>query len=192
MKELIDQIKDKQLRDLTVILIERYLKHILEMPSSLTRRYHPTGENEENHLKRTFYFAKHIIREFNLSEEESDILLAASLLHDIGYYEFIDTKRDPEQYQKLYPAGWNRSKEAYKYHPAIGMFIVGQEMLKKHIINPKIIRTALIISSHMDHWLGDYNPMPEDDLAVYLALADYFASRKDIIIKDLESCKNKW
>jgi len=176
IEDMLMQIKDKELRQMTSDLIKHYEKKIKKLPASLSGQHH-LGETHNLHLERTFWFAKEIIREFDLSDDEADVLLAAALLHDIGYYEFATKKRMKNQYQRLYQGKWNRSREAYFYHPVIGMFIIGKYMIEKQTINPKIVKTALIVSSHMSHWLNDYNPMPKDKLAIFLCLADYFASR---------------
>jgi len=176
---MIDCIRDKELRKVTSDILYSYKTKIEKLPGSLSGHHH-IGETHMEHLRRTFFFAKEIVREFNLKQDESDVLLASALLHDIGLYEFTTNRRNKDEFQKLYVTGWNRSQEVYKFHPTLGMFLIGRKMLDMGIINGSIIRTALTVSTHMNHWLSEYNFVPQDKIGEYLALADYLASRKGI------------
>jgi len=183
LKKEIEQIKDKNLRKMTEFFIQKYSKGMEKIPCSLSGQFHKMEDTAEEHLKRTFWFAKQICREFNIDKDNTDILLTSALLHDVANYKFITKKRSKNQFQKLYSSGWHRSNEAFFYHPVLGMFMIGKYMLDNNLLDPKIIKVALAVSTHMEHWFKDFCPVPRNDLEKFLALSDYFASR-DIKIQE--------
>ena len=186
MVELIDiaeNIRDSGLKEVTIELLKRYNKKLEELPASISGKYH-LGESTKDHIIRVVWFVNRIIEEFNLTQEERDVLLSSALLHDIGNCITTTKKRLLKEYQKLHKTGWYRSVEGSRYHPIIGMFLVGREILKRRLYtNRLVIKVALTISSHMSHWSYPECPLPRNDLEKFLALADYLASLKDIDIK---------
>ena len=83
----------------------------------------------------------------------------------------------------LYATGYNRSKEAYKYHPVLSEAIILNFMLNStNRVNENIIKVAMIVSTHMEHWIPEC-PQPNTFLQKLLALADCLASKSSITIK---------
>lgn len=182
--DIAQEINNEGLRLLITSILKDFLQKIKELPASLSLKHH-LGETSETHIIRVIWFVKRICEEFNLNQEDKDVLIASALLHDIGNCVVTTKNRICEEYQKYYKTGWYRSVEGAKFHPIIGMFVVGQRAieLRQHT-NPLVIKTALIISTHMSHWHLEC-PKPSTDVEKFLALADYLASRKEIVIEGL-------
>jgi HD superfamily phosphodiesterase len=182
LEDLIKQIKDRDLRKMVEFFMNKYADIIKEMPPSLTALYHKKEATCEAHLRRTFFFANNICTEMNLSEKDSSILLASALLHDMGNYETTYKEHQAKQMGKQYETGWYRGSEAYIYHGVIANFLIGQYMLSlPEKVNENIVQVALAVSSHMGHWHPTC-PQPQTDIAKYLAISDYLASRGEIEI----------
>ena len=176
------EIKDTELRKLTVSLICEHKKTLTILPASISGKYH-LEETAQGHILRVVWFVKQIIEEFNLSQEERDILISSAVLHDIGYC-IVTTKERINKSQIRYKTGWYRSWNGGKYHPIVSAYMIGAEALKQKVeTNPLVVKVALLVSSHMSHWTKEC-PQPTSDLAKYLALADYLASRKEIKIEE--------
>ena len=183
------EIEDSELRILTISLLSKYKKILSILPASISGKYH-LGETAQDHIMRVAWFVKRIIEEFNLSQEEKDILISSALLHDIGYC-VVTTRKRVRESQIKYKTGWYRSMSGSKYHPIISMFLIGVEAFNQKIeSNPLVVKVVSVVSSHMSHWTLEC-PQPMDDLAKYLALADYLASRKEIKIEESSREGNK-
>jgi response regulator RpfG family c-di-GMP phosphodiesterase len=177
---VIIEIQDIELRKLTFNIIKKYTDILTELPASVSGKYH-IGETAEQHALRVVWFVKHIIKEFNLPQEDKDVLISSAILHDIGNC-VVTTKEKINDEQTKYPTGWYRSINGAKLHPIISMYVIGREALNMNVVtNPLIAKVALIVSSHMSHWITEC-PKPVSRLAEFLALADYFASRSEIKI----------
>jgi len=176
------EIKDSELRKLTVSLLNKYKDTLLILPASISGKHH-LGETAQGHIMRVVWFVKRIIEEFDLSQDESDILLSSAILHDIGNC-VVTTKQRISEAQIEYKTGWYRSVDGAKYHPIFSMVMIKCEAFDLKIgENVLIVKVAFTVSSHMSHWSPEC-PQPTDDLAKYLALADYLASRKEIKIEE--------
>lgn len=137
------------------------------------------------HIETVAWFGAHLARAFNLSSMERDILLAACYLHDISAALTTSRKRDPDAYQRLFPTGYNRSREAFKNHPMLGSFIIGQYILENELYEDQtLIKVAKLVSTHMSHWLNDTCPEPNDKLEILMTTADYLGSRKEIHVDE--------
>jgi len=187
--DLTTTIKDRTLRQMTDHFLTKYKDQIQTIPPSLSGFHHGKEATTEDHLRRTFWFAQKCAEEFNLSPDDRDILLTCALLHDLGNYEYISKERNPAEFQTLYPTGFNRSREAYYYHPVLSTFMIGKYMLElpTHEVNNKICKVAMTVASHMSHWFAGFNnpcPLPKTEIERLLALSDYFASRDEIVIEE--------
>lgn len=183
LEDCYTQIKDIHLQEMTKYFLDKYELTIRTIPPSLSGKYHETEKTLGEHLRRTFWFATQMSIEMNLSKEDTSILQTSALLHDIANCEYSYTENKPEQFTTEYPTGWYRSKDAYKYHGVLSGFLIGEYMSKytSAKVLEKIIKVALIVSSHMGHWHSEC-PQPTSDLQKYLAISDYFASRKEVIL----------
>ena len=187
MVELLDiaeNIRDSGLKEVTIGLLKRYNKKLEELPASISGKYH-LGESTKDHIIRVVWFVNRIIEEFNLNQDEKDILVSSALLHDIGSCVVTTKERKPNEQQEYYQTGWYRSIEGAQFHPIIGGILVNREAFEKgQETNLLVIKVILAISSHMSHWSCPDCPLPRDDLEKFLALADYLASRKEIQITE--------
>ena len=174
---------DPEIRRMTEAILS---KHRLDkIPASLSRKWH-LGEGLTNHLLRTVWFSEHLACECDLEPIERDMLISASLLHDVGNALIATKKRKPDAYQRFYPTGYNRSEVGYQNHPMISQFMVGEYiLLNGKEDNPHLTKIAKMCASHMEHWHQDTCPMPSDLLEELLCIADYFASRKGLTIDEL-------
>lgn len=186
LEDLTAQIKDREVRTMVEYFMTKYGDIIGEMPPSLTGLYHGAEETCEIHLRRTFYFAKQIAQELDIKDSPSDkdesILLGAALLHDMGNYETTYKEAQPKQMMKQYETGWYRGGDAYIYHGPIAGFLIGQYMLSlPEKVNPKIVKIAMAVQAHMGHW-HESCPQPQNNIQKALSIADYLASRGEILI----------
>jgi len=182
LEEALNLISNSHIKEMTAYFLGKYEQGIKDLPASLSQQHH-LGETHEGHLKRVVYFALDLAREFDLVQNERDLLISASILHDIGYFEFVSRKRVNDEHQRLFPTGFNRSREVYRYHPTIAQFLIGKYIIDHRKIIPELFQVAKLIASHMSHWLKNYNPEPQSLLEYLLCTADYFASRKEIKIE---------
>lgn len=172
------KIYSKDIKDMTVSILESYKSQMKDMPSSLSGNWHEKGETAEIHIEKTLDMLFVVMEEFSLKSVEIDILISAAILHDIANCIFISKDRDSNQAQKLYPTGFNRSPEAYRYHPILGSFVVGKYIIDNKLIVPELFVVSQLIASHMGKWLEDYNYPAVTRLQDILCMADYLASRK--------------
>ena len=119
---------------------ELHMRTIEALALAIDAKDHTT----HRHLHRVRTYALAIAREMNLSEEETDALRAAALLHDIGKLAVPDHiiskpgRLTPEEYEKM------------KIHP-----VVGAEILEK-VAFPYPV--AQIVRSHHEKWDGSGYP----------------------------------
>lgn len=183
IKEAIELISNKEIREMTKLFLGKYSTKMNQVPASLSNKHH-LGETNYEHVKRALYFTLELCKEFGVPKIDEDILISATILHDIACIEFASKERNPEEYQKLFVTGYNRSKEAYVYHPTLSHFLIGRYIVNNRLISEPLIRVANLVLTHMSHWLNEYNPEPETLLEFILCTADYFSSRKEIVISE--------
>jgi hypothetical protein len=171
-------ISDYEIKKMVKFFMTKYYDTMKEQPASISGKFH-NGETLETHLIKTCYIADELAIEFDLSDEEYDILIASCILHDIGTCVATSKERDDKQFQKLYDTGYNRSKEGYELHSQIGASMIGSYIIENKTFNAKFFKIQRMIEIHMSHWL---NPgfRPEDLLETLICTSDYIASRKNI------------
>ena len=177
--EFAQYIHNYELRQMVIDLLNQYMPKLKTYPASFSG-YHHFGETIEEHIIKTVAFAALHIQEFNLNQDDADVLYASAILHDIANAEFISEERDPNQNQRLHQGKYNRSSEAAHYHAVLSMFMIGKYMLEKKLLNPLIMKTALAVSAHMNHWYAEYSPEPRNNVERFLAMSDYLASKKEV------------
>lgn len=152
-------------------------KDELKQPASLSGKYH-RGETMDEHLKRCANIMQHLCDAFNIHGEDRDMLIAASLLHDIGKFVLAIRKNINRKFWNNHPTGWSRVDLLMQLHPVIGDLILD---------NYKIARKNEIkrlIAVHMAHWYkNDYVKRPKCLYEYLIVLADYLASRKQSIFE---------
>jgi response regulator RpfG family c-di-GMP phosphodiesterase len=181
--DYIVEISDYEIKKMVKFFVEENLAILQEQPASLSGKFH-NGETLEKHLIHTCYIADELTIEFNLSDEEYDIVMAACMLHDIGSTVVASKEKDPKQYQRLYDTGYYRSKEGYELHANIGAAMIGSYIVNNKTFSAKMFRIKKLVEIHMSHWLNkDF--YPNDLLETIICTADFIATRPNIKIEGL-------
>jgi len=172
-------IIDKDLRHSVLELLAKYPSY-LDQPSSVTAKHHK-GENRCQHVRMALRIIQWICEEFNITGIRRDRLIAAMILHDIGYVKSL--RKGEVKGWTYYPqTGWSsKSREDNVNHPVHGFNII----INSDIPNGHKIEIANMILKHMSHWYGG-TPLPETDDEKFIAIADYLSSRKGLVLVGLE------
>lgn len=170
-QSMIDQltqlIKNPALKADTAQMLKKVPAYFWTIPASSTGKYHPTYTLGESGLFRHTLAAQKAAIDlfgiYNFSEDEKDLILCALALHDCCKKGIVE------------------SPHTIFDHP-----IVAAEFVKTNSQNQLIqIMVPTLISSHM----GQFNtskyskvvlPTPNSEMARFVHLCDYLASRKDI------------
>lgn len=146
------------------------------MPASLSGKYH-IGETQRQHLEMATNVMRHLCKEFNISKEDTDMLLAATWLHDIGLY--VITKEgnwsgdDGWVYYKK--TGYSRLMAGMQSHGTIGA-----SLLSRYENIPRLKEIMRLVSVHMSHWYP-MQPQPQTMYERLICIADYIASKGEDI-----------
>jgi response regulator RpfG family c-di-GMP phosphodiesterase len=171
------------LREAVRKVISENEKWFRTYPCSITGKYHKKEPTMEIHIQRCCYFAKELCREFDMNKEDGDIILAATILHDIGLAKITYSGIHP---WKTFPGehGWNYYPETDwsrlgdgNDHPKLG-----GEIIRK-LEMPFRDEIARAVERHMDHWVP--GPRAESLLERIVAISDYLASRNEITIQSI-------
>jgi hypothetical protein len=156
-------------------------------PASLSGKYHPKFSLGEGGLMRhtrcVAYWATAMAESFNLSQEDSDLLVIAALAHDIKKHD--------------------SNKRYMREHPLLASDYVC-EIMKKFsedvITNEQVQKICCAVAAHMGKWEGtrewvkdttkELFPMPKNDFEKALQAADYAASRKVVLEFDFAPTDN--
>lgn len=161
-------IKNQTIRAFVGMCIDT-IPQYWERPSAYHEGHHPKDElgkwGNLKHIKRVVKIALMLSEIENLPTYQQDLLIAASLIHDIGKYG-IDGNSDKIQTN----------------HP-----ILVRQMVKNYGLDDNTKNDILtIVESHMGRW---YSPRPDTLLQWMCHYADYIASRSSmnipIILKGL-------
>jgi response regulator RpfG family c-di-GMP phosphodiesterase len=165
-------IVDEGIRKGTRELLDMFAEKIKEQPTSLSGKHHLRDFIVEKHLQRATWFANELCREFNIQGRDRDIILSATLLHDIGNYQ-MSRKGNVEGVVEYYEAtGWGRIAPLDQ-HPLIGKDII----LKSTLPSKELI--ADLVSKHMSHWHRNC-PQPDSLFAYIVCIADYLTSQERV------------
>jgi len=163
-------------------ILENYpiYKH---QPASISGKYH-IGETQEEHLKLVNNVLKHLCDEFNIQNEDRDMLLASGWLHDLGMYVITKKGKIDEFGWKYYEVtGYSKFQNLMDKHGSIG----AKELEKYNIPRKKEIQK--LIACHMSHWYPN-EPQPNCLYDYLLCIADYVASRGHGILECPKKKKN--
>lgn len=172
-KNEIDLIQDERIKEIVQAVIDTALVDypvFFKAQASSSSKYHPACCNVKGgiirHVKRAVDIGGNLCRAWGLPKAESDVVIAALILHDIR-------------------------KDSYKKHASLGGQMVLDVFAKKPLefqrknrdLPERIVDIVRCIRLHMGLWtekeikipIGSYS-LPE--LATYTA--DYLASRKNI------------
>ena len=149
----------------------------LEVPASISGKHH-IGETARQHLEMATNVMRHLCREFNISDKDTDMLVAATWLHDLGLY--IITKKGNycndvgwKHYEKT---NYSRLSACMQSHGTIGASILSGYDI------PRKVEIMRLVSVHMSHWYP-MQPQPETLYERLICIADYTASKGDDIFK---------
>lgn len=173
-------IVDKALRKATVDLLIKFPDYI-EQPSSVSGKHHK-GETKLQHVRMAAHVMQLICNEFDIRGIRRDKLISAILLHDIGYTGLMKPGKIPgwKYYEET---GWSsKSRQENINHPLHGFNIIKDStMAEEHKIE-----IANMVLKHMSHWYDTEVPNPETEDEKWVALSDFVASRKEVILTDFE------
>ncbi len=164
-----------------------------EIPSSFSGKYHPPDEHGFGgnvlHTKRVVRVARIMCDSYSLSSEETDVIIAACLLHDIT--KGIESEKNGMfQYDPMHPytVGTlitdciNYDKDYANDSQSSSLFI-SEESIQS------ILR---LVRCH----LGPWSPVPETYPITYMDyivhISDNIASKLHQVIKDSELFNEKW
>jgi HD superfamily phosphohydrolase YqeK len=157
----LDMIKNPETRNIVESTLEFAPDYFWTCSASSTGLYHPKNELGNRgtviHTHKVVKIAVDLCYAFDLDQNKVDIIIAASLLHDICKFGY------PENNKILVSGHGN---------------LVAHVMKMAKQKSPDIMR---IISTHMGRWDTPFEP-PTELLPMIMHLADYIASREYINI----------
>lgn len=173
-------IKNKELRDWAIALLDKVPKYFFIVPASSTGKYHPAYTLGEGglvrHTKAAMKIANELLNNNTLcgtfTEEDKDIVLLALLFHD------------SVKHGKNDDAGYTTFTHPLEASDYIFNLDVRGELPS---INAQIVEKILgCIESHMGEWNTPYKaddkteplPLPKSKLQKITHICDYLASRK--------------
>ncbi len=178
-KEL-NLIKNQDVRKGVERIVNENEMWISSYPPSISGKHHKHEPVMVIHLQRTVFFAEMLSREFNVSEEERDIIIGAAILHDIGSVRITKRGMIGGPGWKYYPkSDWSRIGDG-NLHPLYGSIVIGERPFRNSS------RISDLVMVHMGFWYRRSCPVPRKDdlLAWILCTSDYLASRDRIVIKE--------
>lgn len=183
----INYIKNANLRKFAEEIIANAGDWFFVEPASTSGKYHPKFSLGDGGLMRhtrcVAYWATAMAESFNLSQEDSDLLVIAALAHDIKKHD--------------------NNGRFLREHPLLASDYVC-EIMKKFsedvITNEQVQKICCAVAAHMGKWEGtrewvkdltkELFPMPSNDFEKALQAADYIASRKLILEFDFAPTDN--
>jgi 6-pyruvoyl-tetrahydropterin synthase len=177
---ILNTIVNDDVREFANVLVEELPPYIWEVGASSTGKYHPAYSLGEGGLMRhqvavvrflNYFFD---LEQYNtlFSSREMDLMRVAGLVHD--------GRKSGEQ------SDYERSKFTKFDHP-IQMANVIRSYDGKYLNHDEIEFVAHCIASHMGQWNTDRKSSlvldkPKDGYQFFVHLADYLASRKDLMM----------
>lgn len=164
-----------------------------DIPSSFSERYHPKDEHGIGgnvlHTKRVVRIAAVFSDSYTLSVEEKDVVLAASLLHDVCK-GVKDSENGSVRYDPMHPYAVGGFVEKCRFKDKKMSSETDSSTL---YLSEEVIQSILrLIRCH----LGPWSPVPETYPITYLDfivhLADNVASKMHLIIQDSDLINPQW
>lgn len=175
----ISRIKDKELRELVISVLNLVPETFWTKPASSTYKYHPPISNVEgglvNHTKLLVKFASELL---TLPENEelnafSDEIYVACILHDCLKY------------------GWDsNSNFTVAEHPNLAADLIMQTALSNKYRNKTVLnRICNAVRSHTGKWNTDRNgneilPTPMTRVEHFVHCCDFLASRSWLNVEE--------
>jgi len=165
LKEQIALMKDEKIKEFTIKTLENSPDYFYTAAASSTGKYHPECTIKEGglivHVKRAVYFAERLCSGWGIELKEKDIVISATILHDIA-----KTGKGTGTYEDFE----NHPLNAAKYFS-----------LSEGVVMDEVVFINRCIENHMGLWTPAKIKKPIKDytlseLLVYTA--DYMAASK--------------
>lgn len=150
-KKEIEKITNNGFREDVINLIEMCPDYISHVPASVSGKYHPSDslrwDGMLRHIRRCLIFKEEFVEMYNLNNQESDILTAGCIIHDI------------------YKQGEEESGKMDKRHPILifDKIVKNMDVFKN---KDMMLVLAYVCLFHMGRWT------PKEAMKNYLVLPD--------------------
>ncbi|MFQ6077462.1 MAG: HD domain-containing protein [Candidatus Bathyarchaeia archaeon] len=179
LEKEINFIQDERLRNAIRKCVDDRAEILKWLPASVSGKYHPPDERGPGgfirHIKKCVWYVRGAQLHLALSEEETDKLLVAAILHDISNCDIsrVGEEGQIERDLKKYEAS----------HPKLSAQITAKYLIAEGFdwLDPTLMEILDIIESHMAHWYPDCG-QPLTKLEIILTMADYFTTRTAVQI----------
>lgn len=186
MREYFEQelstISNPEIKEFTAIMLEQAPTYFATHPSSSSGKYHPEQSRGHGgllrHTRAVAYLAAELCNSEDITGDDRDAIISASLLHDICKY------------------GIPESKHTVSNHDYIGAFFINAQANKLGLHDtPKIKDILSAVANHYGRWTkrGQGSPQPlkkyPEEFAVIDRIvhqADFISSRKPLRFDFLE------
>jgi len=188
----INLIEDENIRSFVRSILVRSTDFWL-MPSSFSGKYHPKDEHGVGgnvlHTKRDMRVAKILSESYGLTDEEKDMVFAASLLHDIR-----KGNRNPDSdkftYDPMHP--YTVGQFVRKCQEDDKKFASESQSSTLYLSEDTVQAILRLVRCH----LGPWSPVPETTPVTYLDMivhiADNVASKVDYIVDGENIKEDRW
>ena len=171
-KKELEYIKDKDIRESALIMINKLPDYFFDIPASSTGKYHPKFAASDHglikHTKVAVRIAYELLNNPSLNkftDREKDLIIMAIILHD-GLKSGINHER------------YTRSD-----HPVLIANYIKENKSSLKLTDNDIEDLYNMIASHMGPWNKDYDgneilPVPKTAKERFVHMCDYLSSKK--------------
>jgi len=176
-KKELEYIKDKDIRESALYMINILPDYFFEIPASSTGKYHPKFAASTSGLVKHTKVAVRIAYELlnnpvvnKFTDREKDLIIMALLLHD-GL-----------------KSGINHERYTRFDHPLLISDYIKENKENLKLTDEDIKELCKMISCHMGPWNTDYNgnevlPVPKNAKERFVHMCDYLSSKKFIDVE---------
>lgn len=178
VEEVINSLRTDVMKELAINLANTIPDYWYHVPASSSGKYHPSYALGEGGLARHTFAACEILSyifDVNyFSDMQKDMMMIAMLMHD--------TRKSGSQ------AEYNNNVTTKFEHPLLAAEVILNYEKVYPNISEEIEDIAKMVACHMNKWnTSDYSdvelPVPVSYMERMVALSDYLASRKNIILQ---------
>ena len=166
----LNDIRDEKVRAFATKMIEEADDYFFVVPASSSGKYHPTFDLGEGglvrHTRCVVYYSECISESYDFDNRTRDMLIVSALAHDIK------------------KQGDGLGKHTVKEHPLLAASYMDKiaEMVPDAFTPDELEIMKGAVRSHMGKWgREDGLPVPSTEFEKCLQVADYIASRKEIL-----------
>lgn len=181
-KKELEYIKDNNIRESALYMINKLPDYFFEIPASSTGKYHPSFAASLNGLVKHTKVAVRIAYELlsndvinKFTDREKDLIIMALILHD-GL-----------------KSGISHEKYTRFDHPLLICSYIKDNKGNLKLTDDDIRDLCNMISSHMGPWNIDYNgnevlPVPKNAKERFVHMCDYLSSKKflDVMFDNID------